>query len=297
MTDAHRDEGVERHDDLPSLLLRFGIDRLDEPSFVGLISRAGSRFQRLMGRAFSDVETDLGVEVVDLADEFEDMARWVLLRYWRDDHEVRFYLDTLGILLAVIRGVWEDELLSKGFDTINEVDFAEWLCGHGLELGPDPESWPALLRALYCGCFAFEKGDVRRPRMAAGRALQGAIRCVFHYQGSVLHRMRGAMGDTVIAPFYEVLKERGVDVRFFCAAKELRPDGAGAIGEIRCVHQLGRDAPYEPLFDAGFKDADGVRTVPAWPSTPLWEQLPHASQEAETGAAAPGAGGRPVRRH
>ena len=29
--------------------------------------------------------------------------------------------------------------------------------------------------------------------------------------------MRGGMGDTVIAPFYEVLVRRGVDIRFFHA--------------------------------------------------------------------------------
>jgi uncharacterized protein with NAD-binding domain and iron-sulfur cluster len=279
LLDERRTEGRELdveslRGDVPPLLERVGITELDEPGLIGSIGRAGSRVQRLVARAFSEVGEDFGVDVVELADEFAEMARRVVPEAWLDDHHVRFYLDTLDILLAVLRGVWSDELLVKGFDSINGLDFADWLVAHGLELDPDPENWPALLRALYCGCFAFEEGDTAQPRMAAGRALQGAIRCVFHYQGSVLHRMRGAMGDTVIAPFYEVLAKRGVEVRFFHAVKEVVPDASGTIAEIRGVQQLALDGPYEPLFDAEYSGNDGPRTVPAWPSEPLWERLP-----------------------
>jgi uncharacterized protein with NAD-binding domain and iron-sulfur cluster len=277
-----RDLDVESlRGDVPPLLEHVGITELDEPGLVGSIGRAGSRVQRLVARAFSEVGEDFGVDVVEVADEFAEMARRVVPKDWRDDPHVRFYLDTLAVLLAVLRGVWSDELLVNGFDSINGLDFADWLGAHGLELAPDPENWPALLRALYCGCFAFEGGDTAQPRMAAGRALQGAIRCVFHYQGSVLHRMRGAMGDTVVAPIYEVLAKRGVDVRFFHAVKEVVPDANGAINEIRGVRQLELDGGYEPLFDAPYRGDDGPRTVPAWPSEPLWEQLPNVKQPAK----------------
>jgi uncharacterized protein with NAD-binding domain and iron-sulfur cluster len=264
--------------DLPPLLERVGITELDEPGLPGSVGRAGSRVQRLVARAFSEVREDFGVDVIEVTDEFLEMVSRVVPEEWRDDPHVRFYLDTLDVLLAVLRGVWSDDLLRKGFDSINHLDFAEWLGAHGLELAPDPEDWPALLRALYCGCFAFEGGDTGQPRMAAGRALQGAIRCVFHYQGSVLHRMRGAMGDTVIAPFYEMLAKRGVEVLFFHAVKELVPGADGTIAEIRGVRQLEVEGPYEPLFDAEYSGVDGPRKVPAWPSEPFWEQLPNAKQ-------------------
>jgi uncharacterized protein with NAD-binding domain and iron-sulfur cluster len=264
--------------DLPPLLERVGITELDEPGLVGSIGRAGSRVQRLVARAFSEVGEDFGVDVVEVADGFAEMVRTVVPEDWGEDRHVRYYLDTLDVLLAVLRGVWSDELLLNGFDSINDLDFADWLAAHGLELAPDPEDWPALLRALYCGCFAFEGGDTAHPRIAAGRALQGAIRCVFHYRGSVLHRMRGAMGDTVIAPFYEVLAGRGVEVRFFHAVEELVPGATGAIAEIRGVRQLKLDGPYKPLFDADYSGDDGPRKVPAWPSEPLWERLPKVTQ-------------------
>ena len=266
-------------DDPPPLLRRVEAVELDEPGLLRTVGRASSRVQRLVGRAFSDVAEDLGVDVAEVADEFADLVARVLPDSWLDDPDVRFYLDTLDVLLAVLRGVWRDDLLTHGFDAINDIDLADWLSEHGLALDPDPMSWPTVLRGVYCGCFAFVDGDTARPSMAAGRALQGAIRCVFHYQGSVLHRMRGAMGDTVIAPFYEVLARRNVDVRFFHAVEEVVPDESGAIAEIRGVRQLGFEGPYEPLFDADYAGPDGVRTVPAWPSEPLWEQLPAVGEE------------------
>ena len=62
--------------------------------------------------------------------------------------------------------------------------------------------------------------------------------------------------------------------------EELVPDASGAIGEIRGVRQLDLDRPYEPLFDAAYHGEDGPRTVSAWPSEPLWEQLPEVPPEA-----------------
>ena len=265
--------------DPPLLFEHVGITDLDEFGLVGSVGRAASRAERLMAGAFSDVEEDLGEDVVALADGYAEMVDRVVPNAWLEDSDLRFYRDTLDLLLAVLRGVWRDRLLVEGFDSINRLDFAKWLQKHGLELDPNPEKWPALLRAVYCGCFAFEGGDPCKPRMAAGRALQGAIRCVLHYQGSVLHRMRGAMGDIVIAPFYEVLAKRGVKVLFFHAVNELRLDNAKeTIAEIRGVRQLELDGPYDPLFDAEYSGHDGPRTVPAWPSEPLWDRLPKVKQ-------------------
>jgi hypothetical protein len=53
--------------------------------------------------------------------------------------------------------------------------------------------------------FAYEGGDRRRPRLAAGVALRGALRMFFTYRGSMFWRMRSGMGDAVFAPLYKVL--------------------------------------------------------------------------------------------
>ncbi len=234
-----------------------------------------------MAGAFSDVEEDVGEDVVALADGYAEMVnRDRAERLGSGTADLRFYLDTLDVLLAVLRGVWRDRLLVKGFDTINAPRLRR------VASSSTGSSSTRIRRNGRRSCAPSTAAASRsreetpcKPRMAAGRALQGAIRCVLHYQGSVLHRMRGAMGDIVIAPFYEVLAKRGVRSVFFHAVNELRLDDAkGTIAEIRGVRQLELDGPYDPLFDAEYSGDDGPRTVPAWPSEPLWDRLPKVKQ-------------------
>jgi uncharacterized protein with NAD-binding domain and iron-sulfur cluster len=184
----------------------------------------------------------------------------------------RFRRDSITLLLTVMRGILRDGLLVYGFDSINRYDFAAWLRRHGAQLEGNPTSWPTLVRAVYDGCFAFAGGDPAQPTIAAGRALQGFARCLFHYRGSVIARMRGGMGDTVIAPFYEVLVKRGVDVRFFHAVKALRTDTRDrSVRAIDVVRQVQLTAEYLPLHDVAFDDPErGERTVPSWRAQAPW---------------------------
>lgn len=187
--------------------------------------------------------------------------------------EERFVGETVELLFAMLRGVVADGLLVRGFDAINSWDLARWLQHHGLVLDDDPLEWPAALRAVYDGCFAFEDGDVRRPRMAAGRALQGAVRCLMHYRGSVLFRPTAGMAESAIAPLYEALLARGVRFAFFHAAQELRPDASGrAVGEIDIVRQVATTDAYGPMLLDVPVDG-GRRTVKGWPSAPNWDEI------------------------
>ena len=54
--------------------------------------------------------------------------------------------------------------------------------------------------------FAYEGGDRKKPRLAAGVALRGALRMFFTYRGAMFWRMRSGMGDAVFAPLYKVLR-------------------------------------------------------------------------------------------
>ena len=128
-------------------------------------------------------------------------------------------------------GILEDGLPSRGFDTINHLELSRWLARHGAEIDTaHPEHNSPFLRGVYDGSFAFVDGDPLKPNMAAGRAIQGAIRCLFHYNESVLFRMQAGMGDAVIAPLYEVLEQRDVKFRFFHAVKELVPSAGRRCG-------------------------------------------------------------------
>jgi uncharacterized protein with NAD-binding domain and iron-sulfur cluster len=183
--------------------------------------------------------------------------------------DVRFRRETILLVLTITRGILRDGLLFEGFDSINDVDFGAWLRRHGGNLGDDPTDWPVIVRAIYDGCFAFAGGNPAKPTIAAGRALQGLVRCLLHYRGTVIARMRGGMGDTVIAPFYEVLVRRGVDIRFFHAVKELHTDGAGrSVTSIDVVRQVELTGEYVPLRDVTFGPPGSQRSVPSWSADP-----------------------------
>src|SRR5436305_954128 len=82
------------------------------------------------------------------------------------------------------------------------------------------ENTSPVVRFIYNSAFAFEDGDVARPRLAAGVTLRALFRFI-GYPDSVLYRMTGSMGDIVIAPLYEVLASRGVKFRFFHAVEKI----------------------------------------------------------------------------
>jgi uncharacterized protein with NAD-binding domain and iron-sulfur cluster len=132
----------------------------------------------------------------------------------------------------------------------------------------------AFVRALYDLAFAYEEGDPARPRIAAGQALRGALRAFFTYRGAFFWKMQAGMGDAVFAPFYEVLKRRGVRFEFFHRVERLRlaPVDQPASGERSYVEAIEIDVQaeatsgeYQPLVD--------VHGLPSWPAEPDWSQL------------------------
>jgi uncharacterized protein with NAD-binding domain and iron-sulfur cluster len=203
------------------------------------------------------------------------------LREWMRDHlvaalpdhpQLRLFASTVDLAIAAITGILADGLLFRGFDAINDEELSDWLERHGAEIDRDQfERNSPFLRGVYDGSFAFVKGDTQQPNMAAGRALQGAIRCLFHYNGAVLWRLQAGMGDAVIAPLYEVLEQRGVRVAFFHAVEEVRPSADGKrVEAIETVPQVAvRGDGYSPLVDVDYED----KPLRCWPDRPLFDQL------------------------
>ena len=123
--------------------------------------------------------------------------------------------------------------------------------------------------------FAYEHGDATRPRISAGVALRCMVRSFFTYRGAFFWRMQAGMGDIVFAPFYEVLKLRGVRFEFFHRLEHLRladpallkDDESPYVAALEFdVQALIRgDGEYQPLVD--------VRGLPCWPSKPDYAQL------------------------
>jgi uncharacterized protein with NAD-binding domain and iron-sulfur cluster len=187
------------------------------------------------------------------------------------DDEVRRLWELWDLTLAVIRGALRHRLISdpQGFDAVNDYDCREWLRMNGAS---DRAINSAFVRGLYDLAFAYEDGDVTRPRIAAGDALRGTLRAFFTYRGAFFWKMQSGMGDVVFAPIYEVLRKRGVSFRFFHRLQNVkiaqvdgddRPHVAGLEFDVQARTKENRE--YEPLVD--------VRGLPCWPSQPAWDQL------------------------
>jgi uncharacterized protein with NAD-binding domain and iron-sulfur cluster len=182
-----------------------------------------------------------------------------------DDAVRRLWL-AVDLGLAVVRGMLADGVLDprRGFDAIDHVDFQAWLASHGASPGTVDSAW---VRSLYSLAFAFEDGDVTRRSMGAGTVLRGALRMVFGYDGAVMWKMQGGMGDVVFAPLYEVLKKRNVKFRFFHRVRKLHLSADfESVERISLGRQLRvKDGEYSPLVTTCGRSC--------WPSAPDWTQI------------------------
>ena len=182
--------------------------------------------------------------------------------------------EVIDLVLAFMTGAVRFRLMTdpRGLSAIDGYECREWLRMNGAS---ERSLNSAFVRGLYDLALAYEDGDPARPGLAAGQALRGGMRMFFTYRGALFWKMRAGMGDCVFAPFYEVLKRRGVRFEFFhrlenvklAAAEKLAP------GERPYVEALEFDVQakikgggeYQPLVD--------VTGVPCWPSMPDFAQL------------------------
>jgi len=132
------------------------------------------------------------------------------------DEKLRWKTEIIDIVMTIAVGLYRDRVLldKHGLDAINDLDYREWLRKHGAS---DTALESRFITGIYDLVFAYEGGDHRRPKLAAGVALRGALRMFFTYRGSMFWRMRSGMGDAVFAPLYKVmrLENRKSPVRFF----------------------------------------------------------------------------------
>ena len=183
----------------------------------------------------------------------------------RDDGIRRLVL-LADLATAAIRGILRDGVLEHGFVSIDDFEFRGWLGKHGAS----PTTLAsAPVREIYDLCFAYEGGDLARPNIAAGTALEIALRIAFTYKGAVMFKMAAGMGDTVFTPFYDVLRRRGVKFEFFHQVEKLElSSDRRSVAAIRVARQASLApgvAEYAPLRD--------VKGLPCWPSEPDFDQL------------------------
>jgi uncharacterized protein with NAD-binding domain and iron-sulfur cluster len=219
--------------------------------------------------ALPNYPTDM---ILRFHDAISRAARQQIDRVIGADSVVRRLWEITDLLLATIRGVIRSGLLTdpRGFDAINDYDCRQWLKLHGAsDLALDG----AFLRGLYDLAFAYENGDVTRPRIAAGQALRGAMRAFFTYRGAFFWKMQAGMGDAVFAPFYEVLKRRGVRFEFFHRLRNVRLNAPRRADPSSHVAALEFDVQAKTRSRGEYRPLREVRGLPSWPSEPDWDQL------------------------
>lgn len=195
------------------------------------------------------------------------------------DPAVRSVWQVIDLTLATLRGEVRFGLMNdpRGFDAIDDYDCREWLLLNG---AAQSSVGSGFVRALYDLVFAYEGGDPARPRISAGVALRCMVRSFFTYRGAFFWRMQAGMGDVVFAPFYQVLKRRGVRFEFFHRLEQVRVSDPATLGPGEASHVTALEldvqarvrggGEYQPLID--------VRGLPCWPSRPDFAQLEDGDQ-------------------
>jgi uncharacterized protein with NAD-binding domain and iron-sulfur cluster len=202
-----------------------------------------------------------------------DAVRDALDYEHRSDHRRSWIL--ISLLTATARGIIVENLLTDpgGFRTINDEDFSQWALRQGAH--PDTANFP-LVRAMYDMVFGFEDADPDRPAFGAGLGVLFTGVMLFRYKGAIFWKMTAGMGDVVIAPLYQALRNRGVDFEFFHRLDALHLDAnryaVEAITMGRQVRLVDGADRYEPLTRVG--------ELPVFPNAPFADQIhPRAGLE------------------
>ncbi len=198
------------------------------------------------------------------------------IKHLLDDHDgIRHLWELIDLGVTTIYGLLADDVLQKGFDAIEKVDYSHWLQKHGCT-----EYWSPPVHGIYDSGAHFEKGKAAPPdrpnerpasaNLAAGTAVAALLRMFAGYSGAFSYKMQSGMGETVFTPLYFALAHQGVKFRFFHQTTKLvlSPDGAEIAAiemDIQATVKAGPEA-YRPLLDP-------IAGLRCWPAAPFYGQL------------------------
>ena len=182
--------------------------------------------------------------------------------------EERHKVNQVEFLKTLLRGVRDDELATKGFASIDDVDFDDWLVKHGAS--PELMRSPLVTLNMFV-TYQFPKGDLSgKPVMSASSFVQWTLRTA-SYLGAPFYLVEAGTGETLLSPLYRLLEKRGVKFEFFHELTDITLSS-----NLKTVQQLQfnvqatpKTAPYDPFIR--------VKTLDCWPSEPLWSQLENAT--------------------
>src|SRR5205085_10509063 len=134
-----------------------------------------------------------------------------------------FDLSCAAILALAGEGVLAGK---KTFADLDDYELRELLAKYGCA---KESLQSAVLDGYYNSIFANIDGKRGREyqNTGAGTALFALLRISLAYRGAYVWKMQAGMGDTIFAPYYEVLRKRGVKFHYFheVTRLELSADG------------------------------------------------------------------------
>jgi len=241
-------------------------DNIHKITGDNLIAREmGRGLMHLLDKAIKGA-FELGAGLIELLDNaWEWLSEHLGDRFTDNDDLRRIYIVS-NFLLAIVKGTIKDDIANKGFDSIDDMNFADWLAKHGAS---NMTVSSALSLNTTNLSYQYPNGDTTRTAsMAAGAYLHWTLRS-FAYMGAFAWTFEAGSGETIIAPMYLVLKKRGVKFEFFHKVESLNLSAdKKTIASIEMGVQATLKAPadgYQPLIE--------VQGLPAWPADPLYGQL------------------------
>jgi uncharacterized protein with NAD-binding domain and iron-sulfur cluster len=180
----------------------------------------------------------------------------------------------LDFLVANLVGILADQVLSKGFNSIEGQDYRAWMGKHGAS-GLTLRS--VLSRVIYDAAMSMIEGDPDRQSMGAGSALRALLRIGLTYQGHVAYEFAASMGDVIFVPLYEACKKQGVRFEFFHRVEEVVAERVGEAKPRITKLRIGRQVELKNP-EAGYEPFIYVKNLPCWPDKPLYNQLVQGEQ-------------------
>ena len=160
-----------------------------------------------------------------------------------------------------------------GFVVMDDMDFSDMLDQN--LLNADTGHSPLVYNTPDLS-YNYPDGDnCQKPAMAAGAYLRWTFRMLLNIE-SFGWSFAAGTGESVVAPLYYLLKERGVTFRFFHKVTGLHPSADGPT-----IDSISIDVQAEPA--AGFSEYDPLVPVACpgaaqphllcWPDRPIYERL------------------------
>ena len=187
------------------------------------------------------------------------------------DHDEYFYWLAVFVEFGIVNmkgtfaDVYNPETHELDYDSINDLDYRSWLKNHGAS---ERLLSSAMVRFLYTGTFHNLTGADQQGSLAAGVGLHFLTNSA-GYKGSFVWKFKAGTADTMITPIYLVLKNRGVNFKFFHKVEQVHYSDSGEIEEVSMAEQVTlKNGTYTPTYK--------LKGLDVWPGEPLYDQIDDA---------------------